>query len=100
MRSAWKCVNNLNNFKKRFRRIISPNLLRIKGSQPNFYIWNRSAIIPKFYVKKRIGIYTGRMYHSLIIRRFMIGRHFGEFAITKRLGFGIHLKQIKKKLKK
>jgi len=100
MRSAWKCINDLYNFKKRFRKDISPKLLKIRGTQPNFYIWNRSAVIPKFYVKKRIGIYTGRMYHSLIIRRFMVGRRFGEFSVTKKLGTSIHLKQIKKKFKK
>lgn len=100
MRSAWKCINDLGNFKKRFRKNVSLKLLRARGSQPSFYIWNRAAVIPKFYVKKRIGVYTGRMYHSLIVRKFMVGRHFGEFSVTKKLGLGIHLKQIKKKFKK
>lgn len=99
MRSMWKCSPELFGFKKRFRENISPSLLKVKGSKPKFYVWNRSAIIPNFYVKKRIGIHTGRMYHSLIVRRFMVGRRFGEFAVTKQLGPSIHLKQTKKQRK-
>jgi ribosomal protein S19 len=54
-------------------------------------------VVPSSYVKKRVGIYTGKYYHSINIHRFMVGRRFGEFAVTKRLGPSIHIKQKKGK---
>ena len=100
MRSLWKCNFSFPKISKKFRKTVSPTLVRAKGIKPIFYIWKRSALISKFYLHKRVGIHTGRLYHSIMIHRFMIGRRFGEFAVTKRLGSFIHIKQSKKRRKK
>lgn len=59
----------------------------------------RGAQIPFSALDKRVAVYNGKKFSSFIVRKFMLGRKFGEFALTKRLGEIIHEK-IKAKKKK
>lgn len=60
----------------------------------------RSAFITSNLLNKRVGVYNGKHFCSFIVHEFMIGRKFGEFALTKRLGEQIHEKIKAKKKKK
>lgn len=72
----------------------------VQGNRVVFaHTYLRGARIPLKVLDKRVAVYNGRNFSSFIVRKFMLGRKFGEFALTKRLGEVIHEK-IKKKKKK
>jgi len=84
MRSKWKCS------------YFNYSFLNIKLKKKNI----RSTKIPDFYENERIKIHTGKKYEQLIISSGMIGYKFGQFILTKLLGYDIHLRGKKKKIKK
>lgn len=57
----------------------------------------RGARIPQKSLGKRVAVYNGKSFKSFIVKPFMIGRKFGEFVLTKKLGRVIHKKKKKKK---
>lgn len=75
-----------------------PNSFERKPSICHTYL--RGARIPLSCLSKRVSCYNGQKFLSFIVRPFMIGRKFGEFCLTKRLGAKIHEKKKKKKKKK
>jgi len=81
MRSSWKApifVYNLKNLRK------------------SMFYKKAQFIIPKL-VGKRIGIYNGKKFFSIVIRKPMVGLRMGEVIVTKVLGRQIHTKKQKRK---
>jgi ribosomal protein S19 len=48
-------------------------------------------------IGKRISLYTGVKYQSLLVKNGMVGTRAGEFVHTKKYGSQIHSKKVKKK---
>jgi len=65
-------------------------LISLKDTSKIILIYSRSSIITPFFLGKRIAIYNGNKFVSIIVRPLMVGSKFGEFAITKKLGSRIH----------
>lgn len=63
-------------------------------------LWLRNSIIIPELVGLRISLHNGKKMHSFIIRNSMIGFTLGSFALTKKLGWKIHIKKKKKGKKK
>lgn len=90
MRSGWKLpfINN----------IFLSNLF-FKSS--NFITSMRSCTILPHFIGKKIRIYSGRTWKSLIVNKFMVGMKLGEFSISKIFGsaisFSMALKAQRKK---
>lgn len=53
--------------------------------------WQRFSVISETLLGKRVRVYNGRKFVSLLIRKDMVGFRFGEFVVTKALGNGIHV---------
>lgn len=49
-------------------------------------IRNSSACITEDFLDRRVYIYNGRNFFSIIVREYMIGHCFGQYFRTKRLG--------------
>lgn len=63
------------------------------GSQ----LWTRRQYILARDVGKLIRVYNGLKFVEVLVEDSMVGRHFGTFVPTRRMGVGIHLKKRKKK---
>jgi ribosomal protein S19 len=61
---------------------------QVKLSVGHTYL--RSAKIPPQLVGKRFAVYNGYRFTSFIVKKYMVGRKFGEFSLTKKLGRTIH----------
>lgn len=53
-------------------------------------IYSLRSIILRSYVGKRVLIYNGKSFVSLLIRDWHIGNCFGDFILTKKKGKIIH----------
>jgi ribosomal protein S19 len=62
-------------------------------------VHDRALRIIKNLLGKRVSIYDGRQFVSLLIREHHIGYRFGQFIKTKKMGSNIH-KDLKKGSKK
>lgn len=60
-------------------------------------VWSRRSVISSEFLGFCFLVYNGHVFQKLIIQNNMIGRKFGEFAVTKRIGPNIHLSKKKKK---
>jgi ribosomal protein S19 len=89
-------------------KIIDPRIFRESFNNPPTtferkpsvcHTYLRNARIPSSCLSKRVSCYNGQKFLSFIVHRFMLGRKFGEFSLTKRLGAKIHEKKKKKKKK-
>jgi ribosomal protein S19 len=74
---------------------IDPSVERIIRSKSFKYrsrinIYARRSAIPRVFMGRVIHIYTGKQFFNTYVHRWMVGRKFGEFATTKRLGATIH----------
>ena len=58
---------------------------------------SRGALLFYSDIGKRISLYTGAKYQSLLVKNGMVGAKAGEFVHTKKYGSQIHLKRTKKK---
>jgi ribosomal protein S19 len=58
--------------------------------------WQRSSAISETLLGRRVNVYNGRKFVSLLIRKEMVGFRFGEFIVTKALGSTIHVVKRKK----
>jgi len=61
------------------------------------HTYRRNSSIPTTVLGKRVAVFNGLTFMSFLVRDWMLGRKFGEFVLTKRLGSKIHEKIIKKK---
>lgn len=84
MRAIWKgkYFNLFNKFEKEYIRI-----------------FDRSAVITKEFLGKRVYVYNGVRYTSFLVRPLMVGLRFGNFSLTKKLGAKIHQTAKNKKKK-
>jgi len=97
MRSPWKI------------QFVDPRIERLSFSTPPpkhlspsrkraiAHTYLRGASIPNSALNKRVAVHTGHYFVSFIVSRFMLGRRFGEFIVTKKLGRKIHMTKKKKK---
>jgi len=60
--------------------------------------WIRNSIIPNSFLNKTFYVYNGRIHLPVLVKSDMIGRKFGEFSITKSLGYKVKKKS--KRIKK
>lgn len=77
----------------------------LKKVKPNVYsqkliIFDRSLRIIKNLIGKRVSIYDGKIFISLLVRDYHVGYRFGQFIKTKKMGGNIHRKDVKKTKKK
>jgi small subunit ribosomal protein S19 len=97
MRSKWKLAYSnvkvdravlLHKNKKNFRSIVK--------------IYDRGSTILSAFVGQRVLVHQGMRFVKYLIKDYMIGHKFGEFALTKHIGERIHAtkKNKKKELKK
>jgi ribosomal protein S19 len=61
------------------------------------YTYMRGCKIPPIVLNKRVAVHNGCMFVSFIVKQWMIGKKFGVFARTKKLGTKIHEKKKKGK---
>ena len=66
----------------------------------NFIIWDRNLLITKELVGKRVSMYNGKRFFSILVREEMLGYKISEFIKTKDFSFKIHEKKNKKNKKK
>jgi small subunit ribosomal protein S19 len=63
-------------------------------------VWSRRSHISSEFLGFCFLIYNGHVYKKIVVTDNMIGRKFGEFAITKRIGTNIHYPEKNKKKRK
>jgi small subunit ribosomal protein S19 len=61
-------------------------------------VWSRRSVVSSEFLGFTFLVYNGRIFQKLVIKTNMLGKKFGEFATTKRIGPKIH--ELKKKKKK
>lgn len=65
-----------------------------------FTLWLRNSVIAPCFLNKAFSIYNGKQMISFTITQDMIGRKFGEFSLSKALGYRQTKKNSKKKAKR
>lgn len=93
-RAAWKLPLVNKNF---FQLSVDTNWKKINKCK--FY-FRRNIVIPHTLVDKKLKIYNGKKYRSLLVRTPMIGHKMGEFIITKVTGRKIAQRKLAKLKKK
>lgn len=85
------------------RRFIRENALEIStvakafSEEDPIEVWSRnSVILPEFHGFSFL-VYNGHVFQKILIKQEMLGKKFGEFAATKRIGPKIHYPRKKKK---
>jgi small subunit ribosomal protein S19 len=97
MRSKWKFVySNV----KIDRAILAQS--RKKFSQSLVKVYDRGSTILPLFIGQRVLVHQGMRFVKYLIKEYMVGHKFGEFALTKHIGEQIHItkKNRKKELKK
>jgi len=56
-------------------------------------LYKKSSIITTEFLNKRVLVYNGNKFVSLLVKESMLGHRFGEFILTKSLGSKIHVKK-------
>jgi small subunit ribosomal protein S19 len=65
-------------------RFFKPYYKTVSNKKSDAYLWSRSALVTEQFVGKRVSIHNGRGFSSIVVRPTMLGRRFGEFALSKR----------------
>jgi small subunit ribosomal protein S19 len=60
-------------------------------------VWSRRSCISSEFLGFSFLIYNGHVFRKVVVKNNMIGKKFGEFATTKRIGPKIHEPKKKKK---
>lgn len=63
------------------------------------FVYDRSSAIPSIYEGLRVHIYSGKVFKSKVVTRWMLGSKFGEFVWNRKLAL-YKAKQLKKKKNK
>jgi ribosomal protein S19 len=58
-------------------------------------VLNRGLTITLAFLNKRVLVYNGLRFISIVVKESMLGHKFGQFVLTKSLGVGIHTKKKK-----
>lgn len=69
-----------------------------------FIIFKRSSLISEVFIGNLVYVYNGLKFIRFSIEEHFLGKKFGEFSFTKKMGIDIHLKssrnvKVKGKLK-
>jgi len=66
------------------------------------FFYNRSSIIPRIYEQSNVFIYSGKIWHTRFVTRWMTGFKFGEFTWNRKIALykAKQLKKLKKKKNK
>lgn len=60
-------------------------------------VWSRRSFVSPEFLGFCFLVYNGHVFQKIIVTNNMVGRKFGEFAATKRIGPKIHVQKKKKK---
>lgn len=71
-------------FRRKFRFIDIQN-------ESIFIIFNRSSFITDNFLNSLVRVYAGKQFIQFNVEDYHIGRRFGEFSFTKKMGIYIHL---------
>lgn len=63
-------------------------------------VYSKSGLVLPSLVGKRVSVYNGKIFFSILIRNYMVGHAFGNFIYTKKGGSKIHLKSGKEAKRK
>jgi ribosomal protein S19 len=66
------------------------------GLNSGLALWSRPSFVSSSDVGKRVKVYNGKKFVSILVRKGMVASRFGEFVVTKSLGSGIHMPKRKK----
>lgn len=84
-------------------RFLKQNILEISNIAKNLSeedpieVWSRGSVIIPEFLGFSFLVYNGHVFQKLLVKQDMIGKKFGEFAATKRIGPNIHYPKKKKK---
>ena len=98
----FKISNKLNNedltkqFLKQNKLEISFIAKKLSEEEP-IEIWSRRSVISPEFLGFYFFVYNGRFFQKIMVKTNMVGKRFGEFATTKRIGPNIHTQKKKKK---
>lgn len=96
-RASWKVPYVCKNFLK----IVTNDEKNWKKIFTNYKIFfKRSTIIPYTLINKKIKIYNGKRFKTILIRPQMVGHKMGEFVVTKIMGRKIAQRKLAKLKKK
>jgi ribosomal protein S19 len=76
------------------------NINSKKTKLSEVYTYLRDAHITPHLIGKRVAVYNGFKFNSFIVKEWMVGKCFGVFSLTKKLGSNIHTKKKKLNIKK
>ena len=68
------------------KKFFKPFCRLLVNKKSDLFIWSRNNVISEDFVGKRVAVYNGRKFLSFLVRGSMIGRRFGEFSFTKKIG--------------
>lgn len=60
-------------------------------------VWSRRSYISPEFLGFCFLVYNGHVFQKITVNNNMVGKKFGEFAATKRIGPNIHIQKKKKK---
>lgn len=69
------------------------------GREIGAKLWDRGQYILSQDVGKFVRVHNGNNFVEILVDDGMVGEPYGNYAITRRMGVGIHLKKRKKKVK-
>lgn len=61
-------------------------------------VWSRRSYISPEFLGFCFLVYNGHVFQKITVNNNMVGKKFGEFAATKRIGPNIHIQKKKKKI--
>jgi small subunit ribosomal protein S19 len=85
---------------KKFLKEYSVEILNIAkqfSEEDPIEVWSRRSFVAPEFLGFSFLVYNGRVFKKIVIKNNMLGRKFGEFAVTKRIGPNIHYPKKKKK---
>lgn len=98
----FKVLHKLNNedltkqFLRQNKMEISSIAKKLSEEDP-IEIWSRRSVISPEFLGFYFFVYNGRFFQKIMVKNNMVGKRFGEFATTKRIGPNIHIQKKKKK---
>src|SRR5690349_8800486 len=63
-------------------------------------VWSRNSVILPFLIGSTVEVYNGRIFVPLTVSKLMVGKKYGDFVFTKKMGISIHNNSISNKLVK
>lgn len=73
------------------------NIAKQFSEEEPIEVWSRRSFISPEFLGFSFLVYNGHVFKKIVVKSNMLGRKFGEFAVTKRIGPNIHYPKKKKK---